>query len=60
MRRASTHGAQRVNPGTAVQSHVTNLVGVNSFSFSLAANGDAYTSGGANDGLWRIIGLTAR
>jgi len=51
---------KRVNPGTGVQSHVTNVVGVNSFSFSLAANGDAYTSGGANDGLWRITGLTAR
>jgi sugar lactone lactonase YvrE len=51
---------KRVNPTTAVQAHVTNLVGIGSFSFSLAASGDAYTAGSGNDGLWRIIGLTAR
>ncbi|MFJ6086929.1 hypothetical protein ACIQI8_36640 [Streptomyces sp. NPDC092369] len=51
---------KRVNPATGVQSHVTNLVGINSFSFSLAASGDAYTTGSGNDGLWRIVGLTAR
>ncbi|MGW3285294.1 hypothetical protein ACWDR3_11705 [Streptomyces sp. NPDC001002] len=54
------HEVKRVNPVTGVQSHVTNLVGVNSFSFSLAASGDAYTAGSSNDGLWRIVGLTAR
>jgi sugar lactone lactonase YvrE len=48
---------KRVNPTTGVQSHVTNLLGINAFSFSLAASGDAYT---ANDGLWRINGLTSR
>ncbi|WP_406489855.1 hypothetical protein [Streptomyces phaeochromogenes] len=52
---------KRVNPTTGVQAHVTNLVGINSFSFSLAASGDAYTTGsGGGDGLWRINGLTSR
>jgi len=50
---------KRVNAVTGVQSHVTNIVGVNSFSFSLAASGDAYTTGNG-DGLWRITGLTSR
>ncbi|MDV9174740.1 hypothetical protein R6V09_32095 [Streptomyces sp. W16] len=48
---------KRVNPVTGVQSHVANLLGINAFSFSLAASGDAYT---ASDGLWRINGLTSR
>ncbi|MFI6274051.1 hypothetical protein [Streptomyces sp. NPDC050988] len=51
---------KRVNAATGVQSHVTNIVGINSFSFSLAASGDAYTSGAGHDGLWRISGLTSR
>lgn len=51
---------KRVNAATGVQSHVTNLVGINTFSFSLAASGDAYMAGGAGDGLWRIVGLTSR
>ncbi|MFD3314118.1 hypothetical protein [Streptomyces sp. NPDC058694] len=51
---------KRVNAATGVQSHVTNIVGINSFSFSLAASGDAYTAGGAGGGLWRISGLTSR
>lgn len=51
---------KRVNPATGVQSHVTNLVGINSFSFWLAASGDAYTTGSGGDGLWRITGLTSR
>lgn len=51
---------KRVNPVTGVQSHVTNLRGINGFSFSLAASGEAYMAGGANDGLWRISGLTSR
>ncbi|MGW7541606.1 hypothetical protein ACWGKQ_10890 [Streptomyces sp. NPDC054770] len=51
---------KRVNPATGVQSHVTDIVGVNAFSFSLAASGDAYTAGSSGDGLWRITGLTSR
>jgi len=51
---------KRVNAATGVQSHVTNLVGINAFSFSLAASGDAYTTGSGGDGLWRIAGLTSR
>ncbi|MEU9896063.1 hypothetical protein ACIBCS_01335 [Streptomyces phaeochromogenes] len=52
---------KRVNPVTGVQSHVTNINGINSFSFSLAASGDAYTTGnGGGEGLWRIAGLTSR
>ncbi|MEU6196593.1 hypothetical protein [Streptomyces sp. NPDC047061] len=51
---------KRVNATTRVQSHVTNIVGINSFSFSLAASGDAYTAGSGQDGLWRIAGLTSR
>jgi hypothetical protein len=51
---------KRVNAATGVQSHVTNLLGINAFSFSLAASGDAYTTGGSGDGLWRIAGLTSR
>lgn len=50
---------KRVNPVTGAQSHVTNINGINSFSFSLAASGDAYTTGGG-EGLWRIAGLTSR
>ncbi|MGI3200598.1 hypothetical protein ACRJ4W_22985 [Streptomyces sp. GLT-R25] len=52
---------KRVNPVTGVQSHVTNINGINSFSFSLAESGDAYTTGnGGGEGLWRIAGLTSR
>jgi hypothetical protein len=51
---------KRVNPATGVQSHVTNFRGINGFSFSLAASGDAYMAGGAGDGVWRISGLTSR
>ncbi|MGW0830386.1 hypothetical protein [Streptomyces prunicolor] len=51
---------KRVNAVTKVQSHVTNLLGVNAFSFWLAASGDAYTTGSGGDGLWRISGLTSR
>ncbi|WP_210589220.1 hypothetical protein [Streptomyces sp. GESEQ-35] len=51
---------KRVNAATGVQSHVTNIVGINTFSFSLAASGDAYTTGSGSDGLWRIAGLTSR
>jgi len=50
---------KRVNAATGVQSHVTNIVGINSFSFWLAASGDAYTTG-SGGGLWRISGLTSR
>ena len=50
---------KRVNAATGVQSHVTNIVGINSFSFWLAPSGDAYTTG-SGGGLWRISGLTSR
>ncbi|MFJ5264845.1 hypothetical protein ACIQAC_30730 [Streptomyces sp. NPDC088387] len=51
---------KRVNATTGVQSHVTNIVGINSFGFTLTASGDAYTTGSGSDGLWRINGLTSR
>ncbi|WP_268817739.1 hypothetical protein [Streptomyces sp. 3213.3] len=42
---------------TGVQSHVTDRLRINTFSFTLAASGNAYTAG---DGLWRINRLTSR
>ena len=50
---------KRVNPATGAQAHVANIVGLNIFSFSLTASGEAYTAGGS-DGLWRLSGLTSR
>ncbi|MCX4911143.1 hypothetical protein [Streptomyces sp. NBC_00878] len=52
-------GVKRLNPGTGVQSHVTNIAGINSFGFSLTASGDAYAVD-AIGGLWKIAGLTSR
>jgi len=49
----------RVNPTTTVQSRVTSIEGINSFTFSLATSGDAYALD-AVGGLWQINGLTTR
>jgi len=48
----------RLDPATGQTSHVTNIVGLNSGTFTTTANGDAYAVAyNSNGSIWKIAGL---